>query len=163
MKTRFPEGGLVVSQVGMTPRDLIFWKITERKDDKIRLTRLAPSYTVKGNLIPGEPDPHEKPIHRKVVELYGGELLAPVLIGGYAAGLKAWTPTLKGMGRGGKRIGAGRKKGSGKGASVQGKTVYLKPDEWAHIKEISGSAGVSDFIRKAIFFPENNFQKSVDG
>jgi hypothetical protein len=54
-------------------------------------------------------------------------------------------------GRGGKRTGAGRKKGSGKGPSVKGKTIYLTEGEWTQITNLMGSLTISEFLRKAVF------------
>ena len=162
MDTMFPLNGLVTSSTGNRPNDKIFWRITERNGDKVRLTPLKRAFTVKGNLIAGEVDPHEKSITRKITSVYGGELLGPVIIGGAVLGLAPWRPTKRNMGRGGKRIGAGRKKGSGKGPSVGGKTIYLSPTEWAQIKDLCGSIGVSEFIRQAVFAPAKKVEKEFD-
>lgn len=160
MDTKFPVGGLVISQIGYTKNDVLFWRVSERTGNKLRLTRLLPSTTVKGNPIPGDPDPHSKPISRKVIQMYGAEFLAPVIIGGYAAGLAPWGNPVKRMGRGGKRIGAGRKKGTGKGRASVSKSITLTTEEWALIQQLSGSTGISEFFRRAIFTPERNFEKN---
>ena len=150
MDTKFPLGGIVTSCVGNRPNDKILWRITERKGDKIRLQPLQTAFTLKGNLIPGEVDPHAKSITRKVVMLYGGEIIAPVVMGHIVLGLSPWNASLNPMGRGGKRIGAGRKKGSTKPASVKGKSVYLSPEEWAQMQCLIGSMSLSDYLRTLI-------------
>jgi hypothetical protein len=159
MDTQYPLGGLVATRVGTEKNDLIFWKITERNGERIRLNRLKPSFTVKGNPVPGEVDPHEHSIHRKIVSTYGNELLAPIIINGFAAGFRPWGNPVKRMGRGGKRIGAGRKKGSGPGRKAITKGITLTAEEWAQLKVLCGSTGVSEYIRRAVFTPERNLQK----
>ena len=159
METRFPLGGIVVSKTGTGKQDLLLWKITHRDGDKIRLHPLLPAFTLKGNLIPGVLDPHAKSIHRKISSTYGGENLAPVAIGHFAAGLHPWDSRLKRMGRGGKRAGAGRKKGSGKGRNAITKGITLTIAEWEQIKSLCGSAGISEFFRQRIFGTEKKFEK----
>lgn len=67
------------------------------------------------------------------------------------------------MGRGGKRIGAGRKKGSGKGRNAITRGITLTKEEWAQIQHLCGSTGLSEFFRKVIFDPVKKVKKEVDG
>jgi hypothetical protein len=150
MDTQFPLGGIVTSLIGNRPNDKILWRITERKGEKIRLQPLQKAYTVRGNLIPGEIDPHEKSITRKIAMLYGREIIAPVVMGHIVLGLTPWNSSVNFMGRGGKRIGSGRKKGSTKPTSVKGKSVYLSPEEWAQMQCLIGSMSLSDYLRSLI-------------
>lgn len=162
MDTKFLRGGLVISRTGNHPNDKIFWRITDRKGERVRLTQLKRAFTVNGNLIPGEVDPHEKSITRKVTSVYGAELLGPVIKGGIVLGLSPWVPTQNLMGRGGKRIGAGRKKGSGPGRKAVTKGITLTIEEWAQIKDLCGSTGISEFIRQAVFAPVKKVEKQFD-
>ena len=157
MDTKYPVGAIAYSCVGQKSSDRIFYRITERKGDKIVLSPLKPSFTLKGNLVPGEIDPHAKPLRRTITRLYGGELLAPVVVGHFVAGIKPWGFPRPLMPRGGKRVGAGRKKGSGKGRNVESKSVTLTHEEWLQIQKIKGSAGLSEFFRAKIFGPKKDF------
>lgn len=159
MTTRFPLNGFVTSTTGSHPNDKIFWKITEKNGDKIRLCPTKRTFTLKGNLIPGEVDTHAKSIIRKIAKVYDSEILGPVLMGGVVLGLCPWNPTKKLMGRGGKRIGAGRKKGSGHGRNALTKSITLTTDEWARIEYLRGSASNSEFIRNLVFHSEKKFEK----
>lgn len=159
MTTRFPVNGLVTSTTGYHPNDKIFWRIVERNGNKIHLMPTKRAFTLKGNLIPGEVDPHAKRITRKIVNLYGTEAIGPIIMGGIVLGLNPWMPTKKLMGRGGKRIGAGRKKGSGHGRNAITKSITLSTEEWAQIECLRGMASNSEYIRSLIFNPDKKVEK----
>lgn len=163
MTTRFPLNGLVISTTGTHPNDKIFWRITERTGDRIRLCPTKRAFTLKGNLIPGEIDPNEKPITRRIKHIYGGELVGPVIMHGTVLGLTPWQPRKLNVGRGGKRIGAGRKKGSGTGRNSFTKGITLTADEWLQIECLRGSSGISETIRSLIFDNKKKLRKPVDG
>jgi len=52
--------------------------------------------------------------------------------------------------RGGKRKGAGRPKGSGKGRTVKTSSINLRPDLWAKLDELRRNQSRSKFISEMI-------------
>lgn len=160
METKYPQGAIAYSQIGPTNHDRIFYRISKRIGERIVLSPLKPAFTLKGNLVPGEIDPHAKPLRRKITRPYGNELLAPVVVGHFVAGIKPWGYPRPLMPRGGKRVGAGRKKGSGTGRNVVSKSVSLTQEEWREIEKIKGSEGISEFFRKRIFGQKKVFEKN---
>ena len=151
METNYPVGAIACSVNGLQKNDLVFYQVTERKGNKILLSRLESRVTLKGNIVPGKPDPNAKPFRRTINQVYGGEILAPVVLGHYVAGIRPWGLPKALMPRGGRRVGSGRKKGSGTGRTVVSKSVTLTNEEWQQIEEMKGSAGVSEFFRARIF------------
>ncbi len=52
--------------------------------------------------------------------------------------------------RGGKRPGAGRPKGSGKGRQYVGRTIQLREDQWAKLDRLAGDKGRNAFLREKV-------------
>jgi hypothetical protein len=163
MKVQLTIGQVLAARIGTEKRSVLFYRITERNGDKIRLQPLITGFTVKGNPFPLDVDRTQKTFLRTVINDYGSESVHGIVIGPLACGLRPWYSPKNLMGRGGHRVGAGRKKGGGKGRNSVTVGITMTKEEWLQIEETRGSTGRSEFIRNALFPLEKKFEKPIDG
>ncbi len=159
MRVELNPGMVLAARIGAEKRNVLFYRITERTGDKIRLQPLTTGFTIKGNPFPLDVDRTQKPFLRKINADYGSEHISGIIIGQLACGLRPWYRPKNLMGRGGHRVGAGRKKGSGKGRTVLTKSITLTTEEWAQIEYLRGSTGRSEYIRSLVFPPAKKVEK----
>lgn len=162
MSIALTQGIILAARIGTEKRNVLFYRITERKDDKIRLQPVITGFTVKGNPFPSHDDTTQKSFVRKVNTLYGSESVAGIVVGPLACSLRPWYCPRNLMGRGGYRVGAGRKKGGGKGRKSITIGITMTAEEWRQIEETRGSTGRSEFVRNAIFATAKKVEKSFD-
>lgn len=162
MSIALTHGIVLAAKIGTEKRNVLFYRIVERNGDKIRLQPMVTGFTVKGNPFPSHDDTTQKIFIRKVNSTYGTESVAGIVVGPLVCGLHPWYCPRNLMGRGGYRVGAGRKKGSGQGRKTITIGITMTAKEWRQIEENRGSTGRSEFIRNAIFQRSKKVEKSFD-
>ena len=141
---RFLRGATCFVQTGTGPRDRIFFRITARQNDRIRLKELL-GVEVDGKWIPGEIKPDGECIWRKVKNVSGAEYGAPYQVGPMSGWIRLYRKP-----KGGKRVGAGRPKGKGRGRVQQSRSLCLSAEDWDLFDALRGKLPRGKFIRKLL-------------
>lgn len=115
-----------------------------RRENRIRLKEL---YTLEadGKAIPGEINPDGECFWRTVKNVEGAEYGAPYLVGNFASWLRLYRKP-----KGGKRKGAGRKKGGGKGRVQQSRSICLSLEDWALFDRLCNERSRGRFVVKLL-------------
>lgn len=144
----FVRGNTVVAKVGSDTKTWLFFRITNRQGWWITLKPLTP-VEVDGKWVPGEPDPQKKTIRRLVSNAYGSERVGGLVVNGMALGLVLYRKP-----RGGRRAGAGRKSGGGKGRTMITRSVAMNKASWEKLDALRGDEARGAFIAKALKLKE---------
>jgi hypothetical protein len=161
MAPTYSKNDILVSRIGMGSGDVCYFKILERLGEVLSIVPLKTAYTPRGNPVPGKPDAASKGFRKTVRTDYGEESIGSIVFGNYAAGLRPYKDRKTMSPRGGRRIGAGRKKGSGKGPNSVTKSITLSKAEWARIESQCGSMSISKYLRLCAEAYENNSKKDL--
>lgn len=141
---KYLRGATCYVQAGQSPNDRLFFRITAREGNKIRLKALH-SVEVDGKRVPGEIDPAGECFWRMVKTQDGKEYGAPYSIGGVALWLRLYRKP-----KGGTRPGAGRPKGTGRGRIQQSRSLCLAPADWELFDRLRGDVPRGKFVRKLL-------------
>jgi len=141
---RYLRGSTCYVTTGEGPRDRIFFRITARDGDKIRLKELYGA-ELDGKWVPGEINPAGDCFWRKVRLMNGEEYGAPCQVGPMAGWLRLYRKP-----KGGKREGAGRPKGSGRGRVQQSRSICLSAADWMLFDALRGRMPRGKFIHKLL-------------
>ena len=141
---KFLRNAIVYMQTGINPLDRVFFRITSRNKDTIRLKELF-SAEVDGKRIPGGVNPAGECFWRKVKNVNGVEYGAPHSIGNVNGWLRLFRKP-----KGGKRQGAGRPKGGGKGRTQISRSICLSKAEWELFDQLRGRKSRGRFIAKML-------------
>ena len=140
----FLRGATCYVQTGAGPRDRIYFRITARQNDRIRLKELWGA-EVNGKWVPGDIKPDGELIWRKVKSVDGAEYGAPYSVGPMSGWIRLYRKP-----KGGKRPGAGRPKGKGRGRVQQSRSLCLSAEDWDLFDALRGNLPRGKFIRKLL-------------
>lgn len=144
----FVRGNTVVAKIGNDTRAWLYFRITNRQGYWITLKPLL-SVESDGRWIPGDPDPKKKTIRRLVSDSYGSESVGGMVVNGMALGLRLYRKP-----KGGRRAGAGRKSGSGKGRTMITRSIAMNKASWEKLDELRMGEARGAFIAKALNLSE---------
>jgi len=141
---QYRRGSTCYATTGPSPLDRKFFRIMLRRENRIRLKELF-TLEVDGKAVPGEVNPDGKCFWRMVKMVDGVEYGAPYQAGGFASWLRLYRKP-----KGGKRKGAGRKKGGGKGRVQQSRSICLSLDDWAFFDRLCNEKSRGRFVVKLL-------------
>jgi hypothetical protein len=140
----FVRGQTVVAKVGKETKAWLFFRVTHRDGFWVTLKPLLP-VEEGGKWIPGDPDPKKKTIRRLVSNTYGRETMGGLVVDGFAAGLRVYRKP-----RGGRRVGAGRKPGRGKGRTAITRSISMQKADWDDFDEQRKGVSRGNFLSKLL-------------
>jgi hypothetical protein len=124
--------------------DRIFFRIMARDGNRIRLKALH-AIELDGKKVPGEVDPEGDAFWRQVKMVDGREYGCAYSVSGMALWLRLYRKP-----KGGKRVGAGRPKGGGKGRVQQSRSICLSQPEWELFDQLRGRIPRGKFVSKLL-------------
>jgi len=139
---KFLRGSVCYVQVGTEPKDRLFFRVMTRKANIIRLKALH-AVERDGKWVPGDINPEGELIWRTVKMTDGAEYGAPYQYGNLSCWIRLFRKP-----KGGKRKGAGRKSGWGKGRVQKSRSICLSQAEWDQYDAMRGKIRRGDFLRK---------------
>lgn len=141
---KFLKGATCYANTGPNPLDKKFFRIMLRRENRIRLKELL-TLEADGKAIPGDIDPDGECFWRMVKMMEGAEYGAPYQVGNFASWLRLYRKP-----KGGKRKGAGRKKGGGKGRVQQSRSICLSLEDWGLFDRLCNERSRGRFIVKLL-------------
>jgi hypothetical protein len=140
----FFRGQTVVASLGPDTKGWLFYRITHRDETWIRLKPLK-SVEVDGKWVPGDIDSTKKGIRRLVLGTPSHERIGGIAVDGFSFGLRVYRRP-----KGGKRVGAGRKPGRGKGRTAVTRSISMQREEWERFDEQRNKVSRGNFLSKLL-------------